>query len=60
MENRHQKYNVIYHGDCIAFLKTIPDKSIDLVFADPPYFMQTEGVLQRSDGTGKFNGCSDN
>jgi site-specific DNA-methyltransferase (adenine-specific) len=27
----------IYHGDCLQVLPEIPDESIDLVFADPPY-----------------------
>jgi len=29
--------NKIYLGDCIKIMKTLPDKSIDLVFADPPF-----------------------
>lgn len=28
---------VIYHGDCADILRGIPDGSIDLIFADPPY-----------------------
>ena len=35
--------NTIIEGDTIENLKKIPDESIDLIFADPPYFMQTEG-----------------
>jgi site-specific DNA-methyltransferase (adenine-specific) len=27
----------LLHGDCLEVMKTIPDKSIDLVLADPPY-----------------------
>lgn len=27
----------LYHGDCLDVLATIPDESVDLVFADPPY-----------------------
>jgi len=27
----------LLHGDCIELMKTIPDKSIDLVLTDPPY-----------------------
>lgn len=34
-------------GDCIAQLKTLPDKSVDLVFADPPYNLQLDGELHR-------------
>ena len=29
--------STVYHGSCIDVLKTIPDESIDLIFADPPY-----------------------
>lgn len=50
--------NTILSGDSIENLKKIPDESIDLIFADPPYFMQTDGVLLRTDGT-KFQGVED-
>jgi len=29
--------NKVYLGDCIEIMKTFPDESIDLVFADPPF-----------------------
>lgn len=29
--------NQIIHGDCLAVMKTLPDKSVDLVLTDPPY-----------------------
>ncbi len=48
----------IYQGDCLDILRTFPDKSVDLIFADPPYNMQTEGELLRTDGTA-FDGVSD-
>lgn len=32
------KLNQIYNKDCIEYMKTLPDKCIDLVIADPPYF----------------------
>jgi len=37
--------NVVLEGDCIELLKTLPEKSIDLVFADPPYNLQLKGEL---------------
>lgn len=52
------KLNTIINGDCLATLKTLPDNSIDLIFADPPYWMRVDGVLARVEGT-KFNGCDD-
>lgn len=30
--------NTIHHWDCLELMKLIPDKSIDLVITDPPYF----------------------
>ena len=29
--------NRIIQGDCIKVLNSLPDESIDLIFADPPY-----------------------
>jgi len=34
----------LYKGDCIDILKDIPDNSIDLIFADPPYFLSNGGI----------------
>ena len=28
---------MIYHGDCLEIMQSIPDKSIDMVLTDPPY-----------------------
>ena len=36
-------------GDCLAELASLPDASVDLVFADPPYNLQLEGALSRPD-----------
>jgi DNA modification methylase len=33
--------NQIIQGDCLEVLKTIPDKSVDLVITDPPYSRNT-------------------
>ncbi len=41
----------ILSGDCIAAMRNIPDASIDLVFADPPYNLQLGGDLNRPDGS---------
>jgi site-specific DNA-methyltransferase (adenine-specific) len=34
----------IYQGDCLAILAAIPAASIDLIFADPPYFLSNGGI----------------
>jgi modification methylase len=38
-------------GDCLAMLRTLPDASADLVFADPPYNLQLSGALFRPDSS---------
>lgn len=59
MKKRIEEFkNKIIHGDCIDSLKLIPDESVDVIFADPPYWMQTEGVLLRTNGS-KFAGVED-
>jgi site-specific DNA-methyltransferase (adenine-specific) len=34
----------IYQGDCLDLLAQIPESSVDLVFADPPYFLSNGGI----------------
>ncbi len=41
--------NKIYQGDCLKLLKKLPDESIDLIFADPPYNLQLNNELYRPD-----------
>ena len=43
--------DVIHRGDCIAVLKSLPDASVDMVFADPPYNLQLGGDLLRPDNS---------
>jgi modification methylase len=45
-------------GDCLSELKCIPDGSIDLVFADPPYNLQLAGELLRPNNT-RVDGVDD-
>ena len=35
---------MIYHDDCIKVMKTLPSNKIDMVFADPPYFLSNGGL----------------
>lgn len=51
MENIEKFENKIILGDCIEKLKEIPDNSIDIIFADPPYNMQLNGDLWRPNQT---------
>ena len=34
---------MLYNGDCIEVLKTLKSNSVDLIFADPPYFLSNGG-----------------
>ncbi len=34
----------IYHGDCLEILPAIPAETVDLIFADPPYFLSNDGI----------------
>lgn len=43
--------NRILVGDCVELLGTLPEKSIDLIFADPPYNLQLENELFRPNQT---------
>jgi len=50
--------NKIVNGNSLEILKTIPNKTFDLVFADPPYNLQIGKKLKRPDDS-KVNGVSD-
>ncbi len=41
----------ILRGDCIEAMRSLPDASIDMIFADPPYNLQLGGDLSRPDGS---------
>ena len=50
--------NKIVNGNALKILKTIPSKTFDLVFADPPYNLQIGKKLKRPDDS-KVNGVND-
>lgn len=43
--------NTILQGDCIEILNSLPENSIDLIFADPPYNLQLQNALHRPNMT---------
>jgi DNA modification methylase len=60
--------NKIICGDCIEILKSLPENSVDLIFADPPYNLQLRNDLYRpnmtkvdavNDGWDKFEGFAE-
>ena len=50
--------NQILPGDTIDHLKSLPENSIDVIFADPPYNLQLENELSRPDSS-KVNAVND-
>lgn len=50
--------DTVYQGDCIALMNAMPEKSADMVFADPPYNMQLGGELLRPDNS-RVDGVDD-
>lgn len=39
--------NQILTGDCIEVMRSLPEESVDMIFADPPYNLQLAGSLYR-------------
>lgn len=45
MKPYYEKDNfTLYKGDSLKILKNIEPKSIDVIFADPPYFLSSNGI----------------
>src|SRR5579872_1338057 len=34
----------LYQGDCLEILSALPESCVDLIFADPPYFLSNGGI----------------
>lgn len=54
--------NKIHLGDCLEFMKQLPDKSIDLILTDPPYGIGESSNNNKSRGKlteAKDYGCKD-
>ncbi len=34
---------VLYKEDCLKVLEKLPENSVDMIFADPPYFLSNGG-----------------
>ncbi|MEC7806537.1 MAG: hypothetical protein VYD75_05445, partial [Pseudomonadota bacterium] len=50
--------NTIVLGDCVEVLNKLPEESVDLIFADPPYNLQLSGELLRPNNS-KVMGVDD-
>jgi modification methylase len=50
--------NTILDGDCVEAMNRLPEASVDLIFADPPYNLQLKGTLHRPNNT-EVDACDD-
>ncbi len=48
----------VIEGDCVAGMAALPEGSVDLVFADPPYNLQLKGELHRPNNS-RVDGVDD-
>ena len=39
---------ILYHGDSLQILSELPDNSVRMIFADPPYFLSNGGISVQS------------
>jgi site-specific DNA-methyltransferase (adenine-specific) len=45
----------IFNGDCLEILHLIPENSIDMIFADPPYMLSNDGFTCQNGKMAKVN-----
>lgn len=52
--------NKIIHGDCLEVMKTMPDKSIDIIITSPPYNLlnSTGNGLKKNTNRGKWKNAA--
>lgn len=50
---KEELLNKIHQGDCLEFMRQLPDKCIDLVVTDPPYGIKMDRGFQGFGGFGK-------
>jgi modification methylase len=58
MDFKDLEFDKLINGDCLDILKQFPAKSIDLIFADPPYNLQLKNELWRPNST-RVNGVEE-
>jgi len=58
-EKTNSWINKIHVGDCIELMNGLPEASVDMVFADPPYNLQLSGDLVRPDSHKRVDAVDD-
>ncbi len=38
---------ILYEGDCLEVIDSLSERSIDMIFADPPYNLSNGGITSR-------------
>jgi site-specific DNA-methyltransferase (adenine-specific) len=38
----------LYQANCLDVLGELPENSVDMIFADPPYFLSDEGLKKKT------------
>jgi site-specific DNA-methyltransferase (adenine-specific) len=51
MKTQQLQFDQIIAGECVSVLNSMPEKSVDLIFADPPYNLQLQNTLWRPNMT---------
>jgi len=49
------KNSVLFNKDCIEVMRRIPENSIDMIFADPPYMLSNDGITCQNGKMTKVN-----
>lgn len=49
------KVNQVHHGDCIDVMRCIKDKSVDMIYLDPPFFSNKKHTLTSRDRTSCYS-----
>jgi site-specific DNA-methyltransferase (adenine-specific) len=49
------KNAVLFNGDCLELTRFIPENSIDMIFADPPYLLSNNGITCQNGTMVKVN-----
>lgn len=51
VELLHLPLDQVIEGDCVEVMQSLPEGSVDMIFADPPYNLQLQGDLYRPNMT---------
>ena len=52
---RNFKMQELYHGDCLEVMKALKDKSIDMIYLDPPFFTNRKHSLSSRDRNSHYS-----